>query len=287
VPQPAPAPVPEPAEVSPDTGSKETPACEGGQYLVKCGDTLFSIARHFRITLNQLFEGNPGLDPSTLKAGDILCITGCAQCAGATAAGKPVHRAPAVAASSSSSSSTEAQEPAAPACATGNPYTVQRGDSFYLISRRFQIPLADLLAANPGTAPDRLLVGQVLCLPEVKPSCPDGHTPHTVAQGETFVEILERSRISYSALVAANPTVNLAALTAGQVLCIPPEGSRGFCQATGLAPHVVAEGETPASIAGLYQTTAGALLIANPMLAPQDFAPGTIVCLPRGSVIGS
>ena len=44
-------------------------------------------------------------------------------------------------------------------------YTVKRGDSFYLIAQRTGVQLRDLLEANPGIPPARLMVGDVLCIP--------------------------------------------------------------------------------------------------------------------------
>ncbi len=44
-------------------------------------------------------------------------------------------------------------------------YTVKRGDSYYLISKRLGVPLRDLIAANPNINPARLMVGDVLCIP--------------------------------------------------------------------------------------------------------------------------
>ena len=44
-------------------------------------------------------------------------------------------------------------------------YTVKRGDSFYLISKRLGVSLRDLIAANPAINPARLMVGDVLCIP--------------------------------------------------------------------------------------------------------------------------
>ena len=70
-----------------------------------------------------------------------------------------------------------------PACTT--PYTVQRGDSFYLIARKFGIDVRALLNANPNIAPGSLLIGDVLCVPAggaaSGPACPAGSTPSPCA----------------------------------------------------------------------------------------------------------
>ena len=54
-------------------------------------------------------------------------------------------------------------------------YRVQRGDSFYLIARKFGISVRALMNANPAIAAGRLLVGDILCVPVGEGrSCPVG-----------------------------------------------------------------------------------------------------------------
>ena len=69
------------------------------------------------------------------------------------------------------------------------PYTVQRGDSFYLIARRFGVDVRDLINANPNIAAGRLLVGDVLCVPTgtPAPSCPAGSAAYVVQAGQSPV----------------------------------------------------------------------------------------------------
>ncbi len=58
--------------------------------------------------------------------------------------------------------------PTAPTQACAYEYTVKRGDSYYLISKRLGVALRDLMAANPTINPARLMVGDVLCIPMVE-----------------------------------------------------------------------------------------------------------------------
>ncbi len=50
------------------------PECDGCYYVVKQGDTLFSIAQMFRIPAADLIAANPGVDPNNLRVGQMLCI---------------------------------------------------------------------------------------------------------------------------------------------------------------------------------------------------------------------
>ena len=48
-------------------------------------------------------------------------------------------------------------------------YTIQPGDTFYLIALRYGTTVDALIRANPGVDPNRLFVGQRICVPVVAP----------------------------------------------------------------------------------------------------------------------
>lgn len=111
------------------------PNCPGGTiYIVRAGDTLFLIAQRFGTTVNALIAANPGINPNNLMIGQAICV--------------PVP---------------------GPAPCTGFIYTIQPGDTFFLIGQRFGVTVAALMAANPGVDPNRLVVGQRICIPQVAP----------------------------------------------------------------------------------------------------------------------
>jgi LysM repeat protein len=60
---------------------------------------------------------------------------------------------------------TETPTPAAQATACPRPYVVQRGDWIYKIARECGLDPRDLIAANPGIDPNRIVAGQRLTLP--------------------------------------------------------------------------------------------------------------------------
>ena len=224
----------------------------GSNYIshtIARGQTLYGIAQQFGTTVEAILAANPALDVQLYFAGDVICIPRAAGC-------------------------------------NGTAYTVRRGDSFYLIAQAFGIPLASLLQANPGVDPARLQIGQVICVPTtpVPPRCPPGSATHSVTRGQTFVDVLVLYNISYGALRASNPNVDLSALTAGQELCIPPSGSRGTCP-TGVGPYLMVAGDTLSTLAARFRTTAAGILTANPNMTPTDFTAGKIICLPQGAAM--
>ena len=95
------------------------------------GDTLFSIARRYGLTVAELGDANPGLN-GRLTAGQTLRLPSRTEADPGTAAIQPVAYTPRPAKSS---------RPAH--------YTVRRGDTLSAIAQRFDISLADIRAWNP------------------------------------------------------------------------------------------------------------------------------------------
>ena len=184
-------------------------------------------------------------------------------------------------------------------------YTVKRGDSFYLIAHRLGVPLRDLLEANPDIPPARLMVGDVLCIPQCggdTSDCPSGenggNAPENggdtggnaggnpaacpanrravVQDGQTLSDLQLRYNLSYHTLKAANPETDLEGIKGGDVVCIPE------CSTACPLPSSVVLGlkDTLESVAVTYNLPIAAILRANPCLAPEDFKPGVTIRLP-------
>ncbi len=104
-------------------------------------------------------------------------------------------------------------------------YTVQAGDTFFNLARRFNTTVDSIRRTNPGVNPDRLAIGQLLCIPTDDPSikCPPGTTPYEIRAGDTFYSIARRVGITVDALIESNPGVNPDRLQVGQIICVPPQ----------------------------------------------------------------
>ena len=159
-------------------------------------------------------------------------------------------------------------------------YRVQRGDSFYLIARKFGISVRALMNANPAIAAGRLLVGDILCVPVGEGrSCPVGSSAYTVQQGQSVVDVMLSSNVSLRALREYNEDIRLTALRPGDVLCEPPSGDRGLCE-NGGPVYRLQEGDTLDEIAERNGTNVEQILRLNPNLLPSDFVSGQVICLP-------
>lgn len=109
-----------------------------------------------------------------------------------------------------------------PGIGNGLTHRVSPGENFTRIARRYGVPLAAILRANPGIQPERLRAGQVIRIPAAAASAPDEGT-HRVRAGETLSSIARRYGITLNALRAANPGVDPRRLLVGQRIRIPAQ----------------------------------------------------------------
>ncbi len=150
-------------------------------YVIRSGDTLYGIAYRFNVGMEGILASNPGLAPNNLRIGQTLCIPVC----------PPDH-------------------------AVG---IIEPGDTLYKIAQAHNISLSSLLASNPGIDPNRLVVGQRICIPVV---CPSGNTSYTVRSGDSMYSIAVKHSVTVQALINANPQIpDPNALIVGQKLCVP------------------------------------------------------------------
>lgn len=117
-----------------------TPPCDNGiHYIIKSGDTFYSIANRFGITLSSLEAANPHIDPNNLVIGSTICV--------------PKKVVP----------------PETSPCPNGTYYTIKAGDTYFKIANRFRIAIDDLERANPNIDPANLIIGQKICIPKYDP----------------------------------------------------------------------------------------------------------------------
>lgn len=183
-------------------------------------------------------------------------------------------------------------------------YTIRSGDTFYQIAIRNNITLDALIRANPGVDPNRLFIGQIICIPSSTTppptsSCPilrigssgpsvselqlllrnAGFDPGTIdgvfgARTHSAVIAFQRSRG-----LAQDGIVGIMTWTALGVNCgtTPPPTSCPI----GTTTYTIRSGDTLYTIAIRYNTTVEAILRVNPNINPNDLRIGQIICIPR------
>lgn len=180
-------------------------------------------------------------------------------------------------------------------------YTIRAGDTFYAISRRFNVSLDALMAANPGVDPDRLFIGQIICIPGAVPPppvlCPTLRLGSTGPSVRELQQLLKNAGFdpgpidgifgsrTQAAVIAFQKEMHLVAdgivgvrtWTALGVNCgvVPPAP----CPA-GTTAYTIKAGDTFYNLAIRFNTTVEAIMRANPGVNPNALRIGQIICIP-------
>ena len=163
-------------------------------YTVERGDSLWSIARRFGVTVQEIRDAND-LVSDTLSVGQSLIIPGL---------------------SADEDLENDNNNETMPST-----YTVQSGDSLWSIANKFGITVNDLKNAN-GLTSNLLSIGQVLIIPSSSTNNPTNpsYTTYTVQRGDSLWSIANNFGVTVDAIKTLNNlTSNL--LSVGQVLQIP------------------------------------------------------------------
>lgn len=126
-------------------------------------------------------------------------------------------------------------------------YTVQKGDSYWKISQKFNTSLTKVLDANNASSNSALAVGQVIKIPS---------DTYTVQKGDSFFLIAERCNVSMYELMKVNGATQSSVLYEGKKIKLPSTQS-------GYTTYTVQKGDTYWTISQKYGISLNELLTAN------------------------
>ena len=212
-------------------------------YIVKSGDSLYSIARKYNTTADELKRLN-NLSSNVLSIGQVLKIP------------------------SSESNNTGSNT------GTTNTYVVKSGDSLYSIARKYNTTVDELKRLN-NLSSNVLSIGQVLKIPSSESNNMGSSTGTTntyvVKSGDSLYSIARKYNTTVDEIKSLNNlTSNL--LSIGQVLKIPSGSSTNT--------YVVKSGDNLYSIARKYQITVNELKKLN-NLSSNLLSIGQVLKVPK------
>lgn len=176
------------------------------KHTVSEGESIYTIAKKYNVTEKEIFDLNP-------KAKGILAL-------------KTVLTIP--------KSAKKKVEPPKKVL-KGNTYTVQNGESFYTISRKFNVGYETLTGLNIDIKPENLQIGETILLPKgvkviketkskevVKATKSSGlNQKHSVSSGESFYTIAKKYDVSVEELRKANPQIQNDKLDIKDIVYLP------------------------------------------------------------------
>lgn len=110
--------------------------------------------------------------------------------------------------------------------------TVHKGDTLYSISRRYNVPIKDLISANRLSPPYTLYIGQTLAMPTQK--------YHIVRRGESLYSISRLHKVDVATLSRINNLQTPYSLSVGQKLLLPTSAAGATVAAPATANTSVA-----------------------------------------------
>jgi murein DD-endopeptidase MepM/ murein hydrolase activator NlpD len=164
-------------------------------HIVQRGETLFTIAQQYGLTVDAITHANAISDPRQVYVGQQITIPGTGSSAPETVA-----------------------------------YLVQAGDTLASIARRYRTTWQTLVQANRILSPNTLYVGQIIQVPLSGASSEETAQPgagdliYVMRPGDTAVAIALRYGISTWTLATMNHITSPALFYPGQELLVPGAG---------------------------------------------------------------
>lgn len=270
------------------TASASTkPTVKTVTHTVEKGETMFSIAKKYNTTVEDIKKRNADKLKAGLKSGSKLTI------AQNSAGNTPAIKAAAQAEKQSSSTST-----ATASNQSGmTVHEVKKGETLYSISKDYHVNVKDVERLNPDVKKSGVKAGKALIMPSTsryiaQKNSKAEYRVHKVQKHETIFSISQKYRVSTTELIQKNGLKS--GVKAGQYIALPPEKKTtakaktvASNKQTATAPkksaniaHTVKKGETMFSICKTYKISESALVKSNPELK-KGLKEGRIVFIPR------
>lgn len=161
-------------------------------YTIQTGDTIYSIAKMYGSTVNAIIDVNNITNPDFIFPGSIILI--------------PVDE-------------EDIESPPGSII-----YTVQPGDTLYIISLLFGVSIQSILELNNIMDPSLIYPGMKIVMPKdaVNPFQPvePGLIKYTVLPGDTIYEIAKRFGTTIQSILKANPGMEPSELIPGREITI-------------------------------------------------------------------
>lgn len=197
-------------------GYKYVPISNGEYYVVKKGDTLWTIAKNNNLTVQKLKDLN-NLTTNNLNIGDTLII----------------------------------KEPTTnETTGANNIYTVVKGDTLYSIAQKNNTTVNEIKRLNNLNS-NTLSIGQKLIIKESPDNIVDNNNYYTVKKGDTLYSIANNYKVKVDDIKKINNKLNNN-LSIGEILVIPSNTTSENINTT---TYTVKYGDTLYSIAKKYNTS--------------------------------
>ncbi len=213
---------------------EETPISETFEHTIVRGESLYSISKTYKVSIQSIIDLNPGSEKG-IRAGDKLRIPQGYQKKKSKkqeqkVAKKPTEKAvpPTKVVDPVTTTPPSADEGAANFIF----HTIAKGETLTSISRQYGVDIETILKLNPGLSPQRIKAGEVIRLTppasqqlsqatESEVDTKSQYTQYTVRKRETLYSISKKFGVTVDEIKALNPTIRK--VKQGDVINIPTD----------------------------------------------------------------
>ena len=256
-------------------------------HTVKKGETLWSIAQEFNLSVNLILATNNFANPELISIGQQIEIPSTKN----TTLETNIITQPVIDEKNNNMNNNISQ----PENTEPIVYTVKAGDSLWKISREYGVSLEVILDVNNLRDKDLLSLGQKLEITGVGGGISDSNQKqeptiivYTVVKGDTLWEISRRYDVNMSTIISTNNLKEITRLSIGQKLKLPITNmdiakAEGYSQGKEAEEiiYYVKKGESLWSISREYNVKLEAIIAANSITDASKISAGQQLRIPN------
>ena len=267
------------------------PAADSTMYIVKKGDTLWTIARQYNLTVNSILANNNISNSELISIGQEMKIP----LHKGTVAETNIVSQTVIDKNNSNNNSSINNNVSQPEKAEPFVYAVKAGDNLWNISRKYGVSVEVISSVNNLKEKDLLSLGQKLEIPAIGGGVSKSNqkqeptiVTYTVVKGDTLWSISQRYDVKMNTIISTNNLKEISRLSIGQKLKLPITNmdiakAEGYSQdaAAEEIVYYVKKGESLWSISREYNVKLEAIIAANSIADASKISAGQQLRIPN------
>ena len=262
-------------------------AADYALHIVKKGETLWTIARQYNLTMDSILTTNNITNPELIYIGQQIKIPSYKNVTATPE--KNVTNQPVINENNSNNNINP------PKNAEPIIYTVKAGDNLWNISRKYGVSVEAIISVNNLKEKDLLSLGQKLEIPAIGGGISKSNqkqeptiVTYTVVKGDTLWSISRRYDVNMSTIISANNLKEISRLSIGQKLKLPITNmdiakAEGYDQEAAAEEiiYYVKKGESLWSISREYNVKLESIIAANNIKDASRISAGQQLRIPN------
>jgi len=265
----------------------DLPAADYNMHIVKKGETLWSIAQKYNLSVNLILTNNNLTNSELISIGQQIEIPS----SKSTTPETNIITQPVIDKKNNYMSNSISQ----PENAEPIVYTVKAGDNLWNISRKYGVSLEVIIDVNNLRDKDSLSLGQKLEIPGIGGGVSNSNQKqeptiitYTVVKGDNLWSISQRYDVNMNTIISTNNLKEISRLSIGQKLKLPIN-NMDIAKAEGYGQEAAAEeiiysvkkGESLWSISREYNVKLEAIIAANSITDASKISAGQQLRIPN------